>query len=234
MTASVVHGETGLGGFPLPISNRALDPRPAWRLIYDEALAAGDELEIIAIGPMTNIAIALLRYPELAGMIRRIVSMGGSTEWGNRGAYGEFNYYVDPHAAQIVFQSGIPVHMVGLNVTMKTGMSEAEINSLYAAVAQKEYEELLDFYRQVYAENDLGFQVVAIHDALAVAYAIDPSVLHLEKAHVEVDTSSGPCRGRTVLSYGSPSHSLAATAVNKPQFLTMIRDALARIHDIRV
>ena len=116
-TAADVHGESALDGPDLPEPEVPLDPRPAHRLMADVAAASPDPVTLIAIGPLTNVATALERHPEIAGALREIIVMGGSTDQGNRTPYAEFNIWVDPEAAEQVFASGVPVTMVGLNVT---------------------------------------------------------------------------------------------------------------------
>lgn len=230
ITASVIHGESGLGNFKLPEPKRPFDERYAWDMIYDIASENPGEVTIIAIGPMTNIAIALMKYPELSRLIARVISMGGSTGWGNRGAYGEFNYYVDPLAAQLVFKSGIPVDMVGLNVTMQTGMSQEEFDELGRTKCKHidELTHLWEFYRNIYVDNDLGFNIVAMHDSLAVAYAIDPSVLEMREAYVQVDMSEGPCRGRSVIDWRGEPNSKVATKVDKERFMGLVKESFER------
>lgn len=227
ITASVVHGETGLGNFELPEPKRQFDGRYAWDMIYDIARENPGEVTLIAIGPLTNVAIALMKYPDLNRLLPRIIAMGGSTGWGNRGAYGEFNFYVDPLAAQLVFNSGIPVDMVGLNVTMQTGMSQEEFDELSRLKCRhvNELMHLLDFYRDIYRKNDLGFNIVAMHDSLAVAYAIDPSLLKMREGYVQVDVSGGPCRGRSIVDWHDTPNARVAVEVDKDRFLNLVKES---------
>ncbi len=229
ITAAQVHGDTGLGNFPLPADPPQADGRLAWDFIYEEAVALDGELEILAIGPLTNLAIAFLRYPDLPQKLRRIVLMGGATAWGNRGAYGEFNFYVDPHAAEIVFSSGVPIDMVGLNVTMQTGISDAEFDDIARTVGErrKAYSELLEFYRNIYRVNDLGFRIVAMHDSLAAAFLMDESVLEMRPANVQIDCSTGLCRGRSIADFQSTNpNARVAVAVDRPRFWDMVMHSL--------
>src|SRR4051794_28732752 len=116
-TAAHVHGESALDGPALPEADVPLDPRPADAVIADAVARAGEPVTLVAIGPLTNVAIALERHPELRANLREIVVMGGSTGRGNHAPYAEFNIYVDPEAAARVFESGVPLTMVGLNLT---------------------------------------------------------------------------------------------------------------------
>ncbi|HIU35306.1 MAG TPA: nucleoside hydrolase [Candidatus Fimenecus excrementigallinarum] len=238
ITAGEVHGDTGLGHFPLPAPTAPLDARPAWELLYEQARALDGALEVLAIGPLTNLAVAFLAHPDLPRYLRRIVVMGGSTEWGNRGAYGEFNFYVDPHAAAVVFGAGVPIDMVGLNVTMQTGISDAEFDGIARLVGEtgRAYSELLDFYRNIYRDNDLGFQIVAMHDSLAAALLMDEGVLDLRPAAVRIDCSPGPCRGRSLVDFASQTpNARVAVAVDRPRFWELVLHSLRRAQsDFRI
>ena len=121
------HGKTGLGDLTLPrAQHSAFDPRIASQLIHEIAVEEKGELELLVIGPMTNIAIALLQYPDLPGLIKHIWFMGGAAVGGNVNTTAEFNIWVDPEAAHVVMGSGIPMTMVGLDVTLKAAMVEAD------------------------------------------------------------------------------------------------------------
>lgn len=128
---SFLHGDRGLGRFDIPkAAGRALE-QPSWDFIYEEALKAGGELLIIALGPLTNLAAAILKFPGITGLIKEIVMMGGSADYGNRSAYAEFNIWADPHSAGIVFDSGIPIRMLGLNVTNRSAIPFHRMGELY-------------------------------------------------------------------------------------------------------
>ena len=110
-----VHGESGLGPVQLPRAGRPFDDKKAWDVLYEEAVKAEGKLQVIAIGPLTNIATALLLYPELKKSIAHLTIMGGSAKYGNSSPYGEFNIWVDPYAAKLVMESGIPITLLGLD-----------------------------------------------------------------------------------------------------------------------
>jgi len=226
VTASIVHGDTGLGNFKLPVPSRDFDSRYAWDLIYDEAVAAKGELSIISIAPMTNIAIALYKYPELKHLIKNITAMGGSTENGNIGILGEFNFYVDPHAARSVFRSGIPINMIGLNVTSKTSMNDEEFGTLQGIKCKKpdDFFNLMNLYRSTHTA--FGSQkTIAMHDSLAVAYEADPSILTMLETYVEIETGAGLCRGRSIINRNAAPNSKIAVDLDKKRFLSMVKDS---------
>ena len=124
-TATFVHGENGLGNVTLPASDAPVETKPAWDALYEAAKAAEGELVLVAVGPLTNIALALSKYGSLHKLLKRIVIMGGSAKWGNASPAAEANIFCDAEAASTVFQSGVPIVMCGLYMTLKTVMSPA-------------------------------------------------------------------------------------------------------------
>ena len=128
-TAAYVHGEDGLGGAVLPASKAARETEMAWDALYRCAREWKGELELILIGPETNAAIAFQKYPDLKNYLKRILIMGGAAVGGNRTPAAEFNIWVDPHAAQIVFKSQVPIIMCGLDVTMRAELNSAKIDT---------------------------------------------------------------------------------------------------------
>ena len=231
-TAEHIHGEQGLGKLAVDQPVGDFSSQYAWDVIYREAVKQNGALELIALGPLTNIAIALLKYPDLAKRIKRIVFMGGSTDIGNVTPYAEFNIYVDPLAADIVLQSGIPLVMVGLNVTMRTLLVPEEIDSLTAGDSMicKDCRILADCvadaYRQACYTNE-----IALHDALAVAYAIDPNVLECKELAVMVERKSRLNMGRTAVEtdFVSNPHKKnchVALSSNKERFVSLLGDMI--------
>src|SRR5437588_13122587 len=199
VTAAYVHGENGLGGaeFPEPKTKPVGEPAPEF--IRTPVRKHPGEITLITIGPLTNVAMALDLDPDLQGMIPRIVMMGGSLSGGNITPAAEFNIYVDPEAARIVFQSGIPITMVGLDVTRKTALTEAHVRQLEAgqnAVSQA----AAKIARNAIAHNrQQGFAVDPhMHDSLAVAAFLDPSLLKFEDYYVDVETAGELTAGETV------------------------------------
>ena len=130
VTAAYVHGDNGLGGAELPKSDAPEPTKTAWDALYDAAVEAKGELILIAVGPLTNIGLALAKYGDLPKLIKKAVIMGGSATMGNTTPAAEFNVYVDPEAADMLFASGIPVVMCGLDVTLKAMVMPDEIDTL--------------------------------------------------------------------------------------------------------
>jgi inosine-uridine nucleoside N-ribohydrolase len=199
VTAAYAHGNNGLGGavFPEPKIKPAAES--AAELICRIVRKYPGEVTLIPVGPLTNIATALNTDPELAGMVRGIVLMGGSLSGGNITPAAEFNIYVDPEAARIVFQSGIPITMVGLDVTRKTSLTEEHVKILQAAqnpvsqAAAKIARNAIDHNREQ------GFVVGPnMHDSLAVAAFLDPSILKFKDYYVDVETTGELTAGETL------------------------------------
>src|SRR5438309_6181422 len=199
VSAAYAHGENGLGGAVFPEPKIKQVAEPAAEFIRHIVRKYPNEVTLITIGPLTNVATALNADPELAGMIKSLVMMGGSLSGGNITPAAEFNIYVDPEAARIVFQSGIPITMVGLDVTRKTALTEAHVRQLEAgqnAVSQA----AAKIARNAIAHNrQQGFAVDPhMHDWLAVAAFLNPSLLNWKEYYVDVETSGELTAGETL------------------------------------
>lgn len=199
--APEVHGQTGLDGPELPEPTTPLVPEHAVEFIYQTAQEV-DDLHLLPIGPLTNIAVALRRYPDLADRISLISLMGGSLTFGNSTPAAEFNIWADPDAAHVVFTSGIPIKMVGLNVTRQVAATperRAQIRAIggrtTTAVA-----EMLDFYSGQLAKL-FGLEGGSMHDPLAVGALIDPEMLRFESMHVAVELRGEHTYGMTLCDY---------------------------------
>jgi inosine-uridine nucleoside N-ribohydrolase len=199
VTAAYAHGENGLGGAVFPEPKIKPIAEPAAQFIQRLVLKYPSEVTLITIGPLTNVATALNSDPELAAMVKSLVMMGGSLSGGNITPAAEFNVYVDPEAARIVFQSGIPITMVGLDVTRKTSLTEDHVRLLEAAqnpvseAAAKIARNAINYNREQ------GFLVGPnMHDSLAVAGFLDPSLLKWKQYYVDVETVGELTAGETL------------------------------------
>jgi inosine-uridine nucleoside N-ribohydrolase len=154
---------------------------------------------LLPIGPLTNIATALNLDSELAGMVRGIVMMGGSLSGGNITPAAEFNVYVDPEAARIVFQSGIPITMVGLDATRKTSLTEEHVRVLEVAQNPVSQAAAKIGRNSINHNREQGFLVGPnMHDPLAVAGFLEPSLLTLKEYYVDVETTGELTAGETL------------------------------------
>jgi purine nucleosidase len=199
-TAAHVHGESALDGPALPDADVPLDPRRAEAVIAEVAAEAEEPVTLIATGPLTNVATALNRNPRLALRLREIIVMGGSTERGNHAPYAEFNIYVDPEAAARVFAVGVPVTMVGLNLTHQALATPAVIERLLALDTDlaRVVAGWMTFFGSTY-EHLWGLPGPPVHDACAVALAIDPTLVRCVDAFVAIETEGRWTRGATVV-----------------------------------
>jgi inosine-uridine nucleoside N-ribohydrolase len=194
--AANVHGESGLDGPDLPEpTTRPVDAHAA------DFLAGLLEPGVVLVptGPLTNVALLLERHPDVKERLDRIVWMGGAIAEGNVTPAAEFNAFVDPEAAAAVFASGIPVTMIGLDVTHMALFTRAHADRLRdTGRAGRVVAELSDFFQQFH-ERRYGFAGSPIHDALAVADVIDPTLVTRLSCNVAIETASQHCDGRTVV-----------------------------------
>jgi inosine-uridine nucleoside N-ribohydrolase len=200
ITAEAVHGEDGLGGKTLPAPSKKLDPRHAVDVIIDVVSENPGEITLVPVGPLTNIALAFLKAPEIRSQIPEIILMGGSIVGGNASPAAEANIYNDPEAAKIVFESGIPIVMVDLGATAQARLTRKDLERLRAAESKvaRYAADLGDFY--IAFSERLGFMEGAdLHDPLAVGLAIDLSIAtDLRAMHIQVETKGSLTYGETV------------------------------------
>jgi len=199
ITASHVHGNNGLAGveFPEPKIKPVAEKAP--EMIRKIVNANPGEISIVAVGPLTNVALALRDDPDLAGKLRSIVIMGGSLSGGNVTPAAEFNLYVDPEAARVVFDAGVPLTMVGLDVTRKVLFTDERLKALEVAknpsgiAAAKIMAATLE-----HLNRGPHPMIEAMHDPLTVANLIDPGILTLKDYYVEVETEGEFTAGETI------------------------------------
>ena len=199
VTAKYVHGSNGLAGVDFPEPKLQPVSETAVELIRRIVRKNPGEITIVAVGPLTNIATLLKSDDSIATLIPAIVVMGGSLSGGNITPAAEFNFYVDPEAARIVFDSGIPLTMVGLDVTHKVLLREEHIRMLEAAqnpVSQAAGKIMRATFDRMRKGNDVT--VIAMHDPLTVAHLIDPTILTLKDYYVQIETSGELTAGESV------------------------------------
>lgn len=201
VSASYIHGESGLDGAELPAPITPLDGVDAARFIAD-LCTTHPGLHLVATGPLTNIAAALQQAPDIAGLVGGISLMGGGS-FGNRTAAAEFNIWADPDAARLVFRSGAPITMAGLDVTHQfqaTTDRIERVRSIDGALAAV-LADLLDFFSTMYrSRHDAGaLDGAAMHDPLALLAVTHPQLFDMKRRHVEIETGAGLTRGATVI-----------------------------------
>ncbi len=190
------HGADGMGGVNLPAPKRTAEKEAAWDALYKAADRYEGKLEVVAMGPLTNIALALSKYPDLKDKIHRIAIMGGSITRGNRTPCAEYNIFADPEAAQIVFRSGAKIVMCGLEVTEKAYLTASELEAVRSS-------ETGEFYYQaskhILAKNlDAGHPGFCIHDVCPVLFLAKAEIFKGEMAGVFVETQAELSLGKTV------------------------------------
>jgi purine nucleosidase len=208
-TAPEIHGESGLDG-PAPIEPTVpLTIGHGAQFLAEAILADPGRVTLVPTGPLTNVALALRMYPEIEEVVERVVLMGGSYTRGNTTPAAEFNIYVDPEAAQAVFSAAWDVTMIGLDVT-HLALYTPDVAERLAAIdthAARWMTELLTFFGETYRTSGrMGSP--PIHDAVAVASVIDPSLVTTRDGHVEVETDGRLTRGMTVVDFAAdePRH----------------------------
>ncbi|NUR77003.1 MAG: nucleoside hydrolase [Thermoleophilia bacterium] len=229
-TAADIHGETGLDGPNLPQpTTRPVDAHAA-ELLAD-AIEPG--VVLVPTGPLTNIALLLERHPDVRDRLDRIVWMGGAIGLGNSTPAAEFNAFVDPEAAAAVFSSGIPITMIGLDVTHQAlFVTEHAARLRNTGSVGRTVAELADFFLPVYRR--FGFSGAPMHDAMAVAHVIDPTLVATLECNVAIETRSQYCDGRTVADrwhvLDAPRNARVSIDVEAERFLELL---VARISSLR-
>ena len=195
VTAAEVHGEDGLGGTQLPEPAFGADRRGAVRIMADVLREAAEPVTLVPLAPLTNIVTLLREHPGSKDRVRRIVLMGGSMGPGNSTPLAEFNVYADPEAASEVFESGLPITMVGLDVTREALAGGEEVASMVSLGRVGEVAARLVMGAP--AGEGLSQPVTPVHDAVAVASVVKPGMLKTRRMRVDVEFE-GEARGRTV------------------------------------
>ncbi|WP_311406936.1 ribonucleoside hydrolase RihC [Liquorilactobacillus uvarum] len=190
--AAAIHGETGLPGYDFPEPKSVVSELPATEAIAHELKQSEQQLTLIATGAYTNIAHFILKYPELLSKIDELILMGGSISGGNVSSVAEFNVFTDPDAAKIVFESGLNITMIGLDVTLKALISKQSSDKLAElGEAGKMLHGIINAYGDVHEGGK------PMHDVITILYALHPEVIKLQNEYIEVATE-GPAIGATV------------------------------------
>lgn len=234
-TAQEVHGQDGLGDIGLDLAGRS--PAQGWgpQVIIDTIRANPGEISIVAIGPLTNLAIALLWAPDIANLVERVVIMGGTGEHGpgNISPTAEFNFWVDPEAVRVVLRSGMPLELVGWDISITSAVvtdeRRAEIRGLGTDVANFSID--IQATLQAYAYEETRLDGPDFPDPIAMAHAIDPSVATTEKLGVDIAIGPDPMRGTLIVDhYGFAQMTPNATIVThypEEHFFTMLKSLLS-------
>jgi purine nucleosidase len=236
VTAEHVHGKTGLDGPALPEPKMALQKQHAVDFIVETLMREeSGTITLCPIGPLTNIALALVREPKIAPRVKEIVLMGGGCfEGGNVTPAAEFNIFVDPHAADVIFKAGIPIVMMPLDVTHKAIASPARLatfrglgNKVGPAVA-----EMLGFSER-FDTRKYGDQGTRLHDPCVIAYLIRPELFKGRHCNVEIEIGSELTMGMTVVDWWGvterPKNALVMREIDHEAFFALLVERLGRL-----
>ncbi len=236
VTAEHVHGRTGLDGPDLPEPTMKLQSQNAVDFIVETLLReAPGSVTLCALGPLTNIALAMIREPAIVPRIREIVLMGGGYfEQGNITPSAEFNIYVDPHAADVVFRAGAPIVMMPLDVTHKVLTTKARVDAFRAmnTPVGAATVQLLDFFER-FDEEKYGTDGGPLHDPCVIAYLLQPELFSGRHCNVTVETASELTLGATVVDWwgvtGRLKNALVMRDVDADGFFALLSARLATL-----
>lgn len=196
-----VHGNDGIGGALSEMQVEIKDEGFAPDFIIEQAKLHKGEITMILLAPLTNMALAIRKEPRLAEWLKELVIMGGAVDYpGNITPAAEYNMYIDPEAAKIVFHSGIPITLVGLDVTSTTLLTKKEVNEIADGPVHDFVAGATVHYMNHYLQRN-GVEACSMHDPLAVGVALDRTLVKTEKYFVDVETRSDMCDGKTVCDY---------------------------------
>jgi purine nucleosidase len=235
VTAEYVHGKSGLDGPSLPEPRAPLAPEHAVDAIVAILRAhPPGTVTLCPTGPLTNVATALQKAPDVAPHIREIVLMGGAIGEGNITPAAEFNIHVDPHAAEVVFEAGVPLVMHGLDVTHQALVTPDRLEAIrrLGTPLSRTVVELLEFYN-VYDQTRRGRVGAPLHDPCAIAYLLDPALFGGRSCHVAIETRGEHTLGRTVVDWSGrtryPPNALVIDQIDADGFFALLTERLRRL-----
>jgi purine nucleosidase len=219
--ASGVHGRNGLGDVELPDAGKKIEDAGAADGLARLA-RENPGLTLVALGPLTNVAIALNLYPELEELLGEIVSMGGAIGRGNVTPYAEFNYYADPESVRVVLDSAVPVTVVPWDAAVKMAHSEEEIRAL-GPEDNRVWKLLLDMHQPLfsYIEKVFGARAAMFSDPIAMAYIVDATIVREQvMGNLKMEPTGSPRRGASVLENGA--RATLITEIDKAGFQSIL------------
>lgn len=234
IVAADIHGESGLDGpvfEPLRIRE---EKEHAVEFLIRTLMESPDKITLVPVGPLSNIGMALRLQPQIAEKIEKIVLMGGAYGLGNYSASAEFNILVDPEAAHIVFSSGVPIVMMGLDLTNQAlaNMSVIERMENIGNKAGKLFGDMMRFTFE--SQKILGLSAGPVHDVTAMAYVVREDIFETKPAYVEVCLDKGCCYGRTVCDFygrtGKKPNALVGMGLDLEKFWNLVEENLRLLH----
>lgn len=235
IVADNIHGETGLDGPVFGPLTRKAEKKHAVNFIIDTLMDSTGDITLVPVGPLTNIAVAMRMQPAIIPKIREIVLMGGAYGTGNFTPSAEFNIFADPEAARVVFTSGVPLVMMGLDLTHQTVCTPDIISRMENAggPAGKLFSDMMNFTLKTQYDN-YGLEGGPVHDATCVAYLINPDAFKVQEMYVEIDVNSGPCYGRTVCDelgvLGKSANTKVGITLDTAWFWDLVEECVRKYH----
>ena len=230
--AAHVHGESGLDGPDLPQPSHRVQPQHAVEFLA-QAYRGAEKPVLVATGPLTNVGLLFATHADARP--ERIVLMGGAIGEGNRTPAAEFNIWADPEAAQRVFAEGLDTTMVGLDVTHRALIKDEHTERMRGAGrVGKVVAELMDFYARFHKKRYTDLDGSPMHDPVCIAHLIDPTLMEVDDAVIEVDCSTGPSWGRTNVDWRGREHFGAPNAkvgldIDGPRFAELIVERISNL-----
>lgn len=235
--AGDIHGENGVGNVVLKEPKAAVEEENAFSFLNRMAAKYPGELEIVAVGPLTNIALTIRIYPEFAKNVKKISIMGGGHEKGNTTPAAEFNFYADPEAAKVVFESGIPLIMCGLDITMCEGLDGDDIKKLMAGKTSplnKMIETALEDMLAVGIR--FGYKHAFVHDLIAVLALLDEGFAKGIDYHVDIETKGELTYGQSVVDIervtGKPNNAFVGFSFEKEKLMKEMERMIAHYENM--
>jgi purine nucleosidase len=233
-TAQSVHGTDGMGDIGLPVSGREPALGHAVDVLLEIINGSPGEITLVTLGPLTNIAIAVLRDPSIAHKVSRCVIMGGTGQGhGNVTPVAEYNIWTDPEAAKIVFESGLPITMVGWDISWKYAVFNAAESAQLRAVGTPLAQFCVDIQGvlNTFALQETQLDGFDLPDPITMAVALEPEVAVTHKLHVAVEVGNGLCRGQTIVDHLSvtkqPPNIEVVMSASRDHFLKLLYDAVS-------
>ena len=230
--ADDIHGETGLDGPIFAPLTKKTEPKHAVEFIIETLMAANaGDVTLVPTGPLTNVAMAMRLEPRIVPKIKEIVLMGGGYQLGNTTPSAEFNILADAEAGYVVFSSGVPVVMMGLDITNQVQCLTTTVERM-AKIGNKASRLFADMMSFVIKTQNkaFGFDGSPLHDPTCIAWLIDPACITLQEMHTEVEIRSEKCYGRTICDYfnvtGNKPNSRVAVAINHEKFWDIVENCI--------
>lgn len=234
LTGAIIHGEDGLGGPKIPEPITPVKEEHGVDFIIRMLRESDEKITLIPTGPLTNIAMALIKAPDIKEKIDRIIIMGGAVmDPGNITSAAEFNIYVDPEAAKIVFASGCNIYLNTLDISMKAVFYEEDIEALRAQGDKVSdiVARLLDFFASTHVKH-FGFKACPVHDALCVGVLIDENLIEYQKTFLDISVNDPLTLGETVADLwgitGNEPNCYISTKVDQKLFVKMIQEHMKK------